>query len=70
MCGLSASFLFAVVTRLVEREARLSSELAKSPNRSKIEVERFDPRSELVEEGNGSEFLSAGRAERPMLATQ
>jgi len=24
MCGLSASFLFAIVTRLVEREARLS----------------------------------------------
>jgi hypothetical protein len=29
MCGLSASFLFAIVTRLVEREARLSDELAK-----------------------------------------
>jgi voltage-gated potassium channel len=29
MCGLSASFLFAVVTRLVEREARLSGELEK-----------------------------------------
>src|SRR5229473_2060439 len=27
MCGLSASFLFAIVTRLVEREARLSSQL-------------------------------------------
>ena len=29
MCGLSASFLFAVVSRLVEREARLSGELEK-----------------------------------------
>jgi hypothetical protein len=25
MCGLSASFLFAIVTRLVEREARVSN---------------------------------------------
>src|SRR6202030_2452864 len=29
MCGLSASFLFAIVTRLIEREARFSGELAK-----------------------------------------
>jgi len=29
MCGLSASFLFAIVTRLIEREARLPGELAK-----------------------------------------
>jgi len=29
MCGLSASFLFAIVTRLVEREVRLSDELAR-----------------------------------------
>ncbi len=29
MCGLSASFLFAIVTRLFQREARLSGELAK-----------------------------------------
>src|SRR5258708_9956197 len=29
MCGLSASFLFAIVTRLIEREARPPSELAK-----------------------------------------
>jgi hypothetical protein len=29
MCGLSASFLFAMVTRLVESDARLSSQLAK-----------------------------------------
>src|SRR5713101_4935460 len=29
MCGLSASFLFAIVTRLVERETKLSRELAK-----------------------------------------
>jgi hypothetical protein len=29
MCGLSASFLFAIVSRLVEREVRLSGELAK-----------------------------------------
>ena len=28
MCGLSASFLFAIVTRLIEREARFSPELA------------------------------------------
>ena len=30
MCGLSASFLFAIVTRLVEREARFSPELAET----------------------------------------
>jgi hypothetical protein len=29
MCGLSASFLFAIVTRLVEREVRFSPELRK-----------------------------------------
>src|SRR5216684_83090 len=29
MCGLSASFLFAIVTRLVEREVPVSGELAK-----------------------------------------
>ena len=29
MCGLSASFLFAIVSHLVEREVRLSGELAK-----------------------------------------
>jgi hypothetical protein len=28
MCGLSASFLFAIVSRLVDREARFSGELA------------------------------------------
>jgi len=33
MCGLSASFLFATVSRLVDREARLSSEFAKLPAR-------------------------------------
>ncbi|HMI53692.1 MAG TPA: potassium channel family protein [Candidatus Saccharimonadales bacterium] len=30
MCGLSASFLFAIVSRLVDRETRLSSDLAKT----------------------------------------
>ena len=30
MCGLSASFLFAIVTRLVDRETRLSRELPRS----------------------------------------
>jgi voltage-gated potassium channel len=30
MCGLSASFLFAIVSRLVDREARFSREPAKS----------------------------------------
>ena len=29
MCGLSASFLFATMSRLVDREARLSGELAR-----------------------------------------
>ena len=29
MCGLSASFLFAIVTRLVERDARLSGDFEK-----------------------------------------
>jgi hypothetical protein len=33
MCGLSASFLFATVSRLVDREARLSNEFAKLPVR-------------------------------------
>jgi hypothetical protein len=31
MCGLSASLLFAIVSRLVDREARFSGELAKPP---------------------------------------
>jgi hypothetical protein len=31
MCGLSASFLFAIVSRLIEREARLPGELAYPP---------------------------------------
>ena len=31
MCGLSASFLFAIVTRLIEREARLPGEFAYPP---------------------------------------
>ena len=31
MCGLSASFLFAIVSRLVDREARFSRELAEPP---------------------------------------
>jgi voltage-gated potassium channel len=31
MCGLSASFLFAIVSRLVDREARFSGELAEPP---------------------------------------
>jgi len=30
MCGLSASFLFAIVSRLVDRETKLSSEHAKA----------------------------------------
>ncbi|HWY06844.1 MAG TPA: potassium channel family protein [Candidatus Acidoferrales bacterium] len=34
MCGLSASFLFAIVARLMEREVRPSGELAKPPDRS------------------------------------
>jgi hypothetical protein len=38
MCGLSASFLFAIVTRLVDREIRLSREPAK-PHRAYIEGE-------------------------------
>jgi hypothetical protein len=31
MCGLSASFLFAIVSRLVDGEARFSRELAEPP---------------------------------------
>jgi hypothetical protein len=31
MCGLSASFLFAIVTRLFEREAQLARGRAKHP---------------------------------------
>jgi hypothetical protein len=38
MCGLSASFLFAIVSRLVDREARLSREPAK-PHRAYIDGE-------------------------------
>jgi len=36
MCGLSASFLFAIVSRLVDRETRLSREPAK-PHRAYID---------------------------------
>jgi voltage-gated potassium channel len=38
MCGLSASFLFAIVSRLVDRETKLSHEPAKA-HRSYIESE-------------------------------
>src|SRR5258708_34325826 len=38
MCGLSASFLFAIVSRLVDRETRLSREPAK-PHRTYIDRE-------------------------------
>jgi len=38
MCGLSASFLFAIVSRLVDREAKLSREPAK-PHRAYIDDE-------------------------------
>jgi len=53
MCGLSASFLFAIVTRLVDRETRLSPEQERpdiehastpehsSVNRSRDPLERF-----------------------------
>src|ERR1700680_3730703 len=43
MCGLSASFLFAIVTRLVEREARLSGELEKPLRSLYIDAETFKP---------------------------
>jgi hypothetical protein len=38
MCGLSASFLFAIVSRLVDRETKLSHEAAKA-HRAYIESE-------------------------------
>jgi hypothetical protein len=38
MCGLSASFLFAIVSRLIDRETKLSREPAK-PHRAYIEGE-------------------------------
>ena len=38
MCGLSASFLFAIVTRLVDRETKLSRAPAK-PHRAYVEAE-------------------------------
>ena len=38
MCGLSASFLFAIVSRLIDRETRLSSEPAK-PRSADLEGE-------------------------------
>jgi hypothetical protein len=38
MCGLSASFLFAIVSRLVDRETKLSHEAAKA-HRAYIEGE-------------------------------
>ena len=43
MCGLSASFLFAIVTRLVEREARFSGELEKPLRSLYIDAERLEP---------------------------
>lgn len=39
MCGLSASFLFAIVTRLVDREVRLTPELAARVGRLHAPVE-------------------------------
>jgi voltage-gated potassium channel len=39
MCGLSASFLFAIVSRLVDRESGLANEPAK-PHRAYIDAER------------------------------
>jgi len=36
MCGLSASFLFAIVTRLVEREVRFSPKLAMSGSKPAV----------------------------------
>jgi voltage-gated potassium channel len=41
MCGLSASFLFAIVTRLIEREARLSGALSYPP----LDFESVSPSS-------------------------
>jgi len=38
MCGLSASFLFAIVSRLVDRETKLSREPAR-PHRAYIDCE-------------------------------
>jgi hypothetical protein len=38
MCGLSASFLFAIVSRLIDRETKLSRQPAK-PHRAYIEGE-------------------------------
>jgi hypothetical protein len=48
MCGLSVSFIFALITGLVEREARFSSELAwmteKGPSGTGIRARRaFEP---------------------------
>jgi hypothetical protein len=37
MCGLSASFLFAIVSRLVDRETKLSREPAK---RHRVYIDR------------------------------
>jgi voltage-gated potassium channel len=49
MCGLSASFLFAIVTRLIEREARLSGELADPP----MDFESMSPNSNLSVHNRG-----------------
>jgi voltage-gated potassium channel len=49
MCGLSASFLFAIVTRLIEREARFSGELADPP----MDFESMSPNSNLSVHNRG-----------------
>jgi len=55
MCGLSASLLFAVVTRLVEREERFAPELVPSPPKPAIRIEA----SELVTPSAVSKFDTA-----------
>jgi hypothetical protein len=49
MCGLSASFLFAIVSRLVDRETKLSRERAK-PHGAYIEAKRSQPSDAATKE--------------------
>jgi len=59
MCGLSASFLFAIVTRLVDREVRLTPELAarigdlRSTNGSVQQKLRPSPSTRMRDRGAG-----------------
>jgi hypothetical protein len=62
MCGLSASFLFAIVTRLVDRETKLSREAAGESGRLRRE-RRESNRDLLVTSGRSPSQGDPGRQE-------